>query len=320
VPQLSGRGLGHTGGTLDKLESIPGWRAELELDEIVAQLAEVGAVICATTPTLAPADRKLYALRDVTGTVESIPLIASSIMSKKIAEGTGGLVLDVKSGSGAFMKTPERARELAAAMVDIGTAHGLRTAAVLTDMSVPLGRAVGNALEVAESVEVLRGGGPPDVVALTVALAREMLDLAGIVGVDPAEVLASGAAYPVWEAMIAAQGGDPSAPLPVATHVEELRAERSGVLQRCDALAVGIAAWRLGAGRARKEDAVQAAAGIRLRAGLGDVVEAGQPLLELHTDTPDAVAGARAALEGGIEVGDGPPPPRPPLIGATLRP
>ena len=320
VPQLSGRGLGHTGGTLDKLESIPGWRAELSLDEIAAQLADVGAVICATTPTLAPADRKLYALRDVTGTVESVPLIASSIMSKKIAEGTGGLVLDVKSGSGAFMKTPERARELAAAMVDIGTAHGLRTVAVLTDMSVPLGRAVGNALEVAESVDVLRGGGPPDVVALTVALAREMLDLAGIDGVDPAEVLASGAAYPVWEAMIAAQGGDPSAPLPVAAHVEEFRAERSGVLQRCDALAVGIAAWRLGAGRARKEDAVQAAAGIRLRADLGDVVEAGQPLLELHTDTTDAVAGARAALAGGIEVGDGPAPPRPPLIGATLRP
>jgi thymidine phosphorylase len=318
VPQLSGRGLGHTGGTLDKLEAIPGWRAELSLDEIAAQLAGVGAVICATTPTLAPADRKLYALRDVTGTVESVPLIASSIMSKKIAEGTDGLVLDVKSGSGAFMKTPERARELAAAMVDIGAAHGVRTAAVLTDMSVPLGRAVGNALEVAESVEVLRGGGPPDVVELTVALAREMLALAGL-DADPAEVLASGAAYPVWEAMIAAQGGDPAAPLPVAAHVEELRAERSGVLRHCDALAVGVAAWRLGAGRARKEDAVQAAAGIRLLAGLGDPVEAGQPLLELHTDTPDAVPGARAALDGGIVVGDGPAPTRPPLIGATLR-
>ena len=320
VPQLSGRGLGHTGGTLDKLESIPGWRAALTLDEIAAQLAEVGAVICATTPTLAPADRKLYALRDVTGTVESVPLIASSIMSKKIAEGTDGLVLDVKSGSGAFMKTPERARELAAAMVDIGTAHGLRTAAVLTDMSVPLGRAVGNALEVAESVDVLRGGGPPDVVALTVALAREMLDLAGLSGADPAEVLASGAAYPVWEAMIAAQGGDPWAPLPVATHVEELRAGRSGVLTRCDALAVGIAAWRLGAGRARKEDAVQAGAGIRLLVDLGDAVEAGQPLLELHTDTPDAVAGARAALDGAVVVADGPAPTRPPLSGETLRP
>jgi thymidine phosphorylase len=319
VPQLSGRGLGHTGGTLDKLESIPGWRAELSSDEIAAQLADVGAVICATTPTLAPADRKLYALRDVTGTVESVPLIAASIMSKKIAEGTDGLVLDVKSGTGAFMKTPERARELAGAMVDIGTAHGLRTTAVLTDMSVPLGRAVGNALEVAESVEVLRGGGPADVVALTVTLAREMLALAGI-DTDPADVLASGAAYPVWEAMIAAQGGDPAAPLPVARHVEELRGERTGVLERCDALVVGVAAWRLGAGRARKEDAVQAAAGIRLRAQVGDPVEAGQPLLELHTDTPEAVPGALAALRDGIVVGDGPAPPRPPLIAATLRP
>ncbi len=319
VPQLSGRGLGHTGGTLDKLESIPGWRAELELDEIVAQLAEVGAVICATTPTLAPADRKLYALRDVTGTVESIPLIASSIMSKKIAEGTDGLVLDVKSGSGAFMKTPARARELAAAMVDIGAAHGLRTTAVLSDMSVPLGRAVGNALEVAESVEVLRGGGPPDVVALTVALAREMLALAGI-DADPATVLAAGGAYPVWEAMIAAQGGDPTAPLPVAAHVDELVAPHAGVLVRCDALAVGVAAWRLGAGRARKEDPVQAGAGIRLLVDVGDPVEAGQPLLELHTDTPAALAGARAALDGGVVVGDGPLSARPPLIAETLRP
>jgi thymidine phosphorylase len=263
VPQLSGRGLGHTGGTLDKLEAIPGWRASLSTEEIAAQLADVGAVICATTPTLAPADRKLYALRDVTGTVESIPLIASSIMSKKIAEGTGGLVLDVKFGSGAFMKTPERARELAETMVAIG-AHRLATTALLTDMSVPLGRAVGNALEVAESVDVLRGGGPADVVELTVALAREMLALAGITDVDPAQVLASGKAHEVWERMIAAQGGDPSAPLPIAAHVEELVADRSGVLTRLDAYAVGVAAWRLGAGRARKEDAVQAAAGVRL--------------------------------------------------------
>jgi thymidine phosphorylase len=306
VPQLSGRGLGHTGGTLDKLEAIPGWRASLTEAEIAAQLAEVGAVICATTPTLAPADRKLYALRDVTGTVESIPLIASSIMSKKIAEGTGGLVLDVKVGSGAFMKTPEQARELAETMVAIGGAHGLATTALLTDMSVPLGRAVGNALEVAESVEVLRGGGPSDVVELTVALAREMIALAGITDVDPAQVLASGAAYPVWERMIIAQGGDPAAPLPVASHVEELVAERSGVLSRLDALAVGVAAWRLGAGRARKEDAVQAAAGVRLLVDVGDEVESGQPLLELHTDTPAAAAGARAALDGGVRVSDEP--------------
>jgi thymidine phosphorylase len=318
VPQLSGRGLGHTGGTLDKLESIPGWRASLSEEEIAAQLADVGAVICATTPTLAPADRKLYALRDVTGTVESIPLIASSIMSKKIAEGTDGLVLDVKVGSGAFMKTPERARELAETMVRIGGAHGLATTALLTDMSTPLGRAAGNALEVAESVEVLRGGGPADVVELTVALAREMLALAGITGVDPAQVLASGKGHEVWERMIAAQGGDPSAPLPSAAHVEELVADRSGVLTRLDAYAVGVAAWRLGAGRARKEDPVQAAAGVRLLAGIGDEVEAGQPLLELHTDTPDAVAGARAALEGGVAVSDE-PASRPALMLDTVR-
>ncbi|GAA1222618.1 thymidine phosphorylase [Pseudonocardia alaniniphila] len=318
VPQLSGRGLGHTGGTLDKLESIPGWRASLSLEEIAAQLADVGAVICATTPALAPADRKLYALRDVTGTVESIPLIASSIMSKKIAEGTGGLVLDVKVGSGAFMKTEARARELAATMVRIGEAHGLPTTALLTDMSVPLGRAVGNALEVAESVEVLRGGGPADVVELTVALAREMLTLAGITAVDPAQVLASGAAYSVWERMIAAQGGDPSAALPVAKHVEVHVAERSGVLTRLDAMAVGVAAWRLGAGRARKEDAVQAAAGVRLLVGLGEEVAAGQPLLELHTDTPDAMAGARAALAGGVEVSDE-PSDRGPLVLDTIK-
>ncbi|HWM58414.1 MAG TPA: thymidine phosphorylase [Pseudonocardia sp.] len=313
VPQLSGRGLGHTGGTLDKLESIPGWRAALSNTEIAAQLADVGAVICATTPTLAPADRKLYALRDVTGTVESIPLIASSIMSKKIAEGTGGLVLDVKVGSGAFMKTPERARELARTMVRIGADHGLPTVALLTDMSVPLGRAVGNALEVAESVEVLRGGGPADVVALTVALAREMLAMAGLSDVDPAAVLASGAAHPVWQRMIAAQGGDPDAALPTAVHVEPVLADRSGALTGCDALAVGVAAWRLGAGRARQSDSVQAAAGVRLLVDVGDEVRAGQPLVELHTDTPDAVAGARAALDAALVISDG-PAARPELV------
>jgi thymidine phosphorylase len=317
VPQLSGRGLGHTGGTLDKLESIPGWRASLSLDEIAAQLAEVGAVICATTPTLAPADRKLYALRDVTGTVESIPLIASSIMSKKIAEATGGLVLDVKVGSGAFMKSLERAGELAEAMVRIGADHGLPTTALLTDMSVPLGRAVGNALEVAEAVEVLRGGGPADVVELTVALAAEMLTLAGL-DVDPREVLASGKAYAVWQRMIAAQGGDPEAALPTAAHVETVTADASGVFG-CDALAVGIAAWRLGAGRARKEDAVQAGAGIRLLAEPGAEVAAGDPLLELHTDTPAAVGWARAALAGGVGVVDE-PEVRPELLLATIRP
>ena len=261
VPQLSGRGLGHTGGTLDKLESIPGWRASLSSAQIRAQLESVGAVVCAPTEGLAPADRKLYALRDVTATVECVPLIASSIMSKKIAEGAGALVLDVKVGSGAFMPTLEAARELAAALVSIGDEHGVRMTALLTDMAAPLGRAVGNAVEVAESVEVLQGGGPPDVVELTVALAAEMLSLAGI-SADPAAVLASGAAYETWCALIAAQGGDPSAPLP-QPHASSraVHAPRSGVVTRMDARSVGVAAWRLGAGRARKEDPVQAAAG-----------------------------------------------------------
>ncbi|MFP5019916.1 thymidine phosphorylase [Pseudonocardia phyllosphaerae] len=311
VPQLSGRGLGHTGGTLDKLEAIPGWRAELSTEEIRAQLRAVGAVVCATTPTLAPADRRLYALRDVTGTVESVPLIASSIMSKKLAEGTGGLVLDVKVGSGAFMKTRARAGELADAMTAIGAAHGLPTTAVLTDMSVPLGRCVGNALEVAEAVEVLRGGGPPDLVTLTVTLASEMLALAGITGADPAGVLASGAAYEVWDRMIRAQGGDPDAALPAARHVETVTAERAGVFVSADAMAVGTAAWRLGAGRARKEDPVQAAAGVRLLVDPGDEVQPGTPLLELHTDTPEKLPDARRALGGAaLLVISEPPRPR----------
>ncbi|MEU6646223.1 thymidine phosphorylase [Saccharomonospora sp. NPDC046836] len=304
VPQLSGRGLGHTGGTLDKLESIPGWRAELSAEEIRDQLETVGAVVCAATPTLAPADRKLYALRDVTATVESVPLIASSIMSKKIAEGAGALVLDVKVGSGAFMKTPEQARELASALVGIGAAHGVATTALLTDMNTPLGRTVGNAVEVAEAVEVLRGGGPDDVVALTLALAREMLTLAGLTGVDPAPVLASGQAYETWCRMIRAQGGDPEAPLPKPEHVHVVTAPESGTLTRLDAYAVGIAAWRLGAGRARKEDPVQAAAGIRCHAKPGERVERGQPLLELHTDTPDTVPAALAALSGAYDVSE----------------
>jgi thymidine phosphorylase len=322
VPQLSGRGLGHTGGTLDKLESIPGWRATLSEDQIRAQLAEVGAVVCATTPRLAPADRKLYALRDVTGTVESVPLIASSIMSKKLAEGTDALVLDVKAGSGAFMKTPEQARELARTMIDIGRAHGLRCAALITDMSTPLGRTAGNALEVAEAVEVLRGGGPPDVVELTVRLAREMLALVGLGaasgGPDPAEVLASGAAYPVWRAMIAAQGGDPDAPLPAARYVEPVPADRGGVLAAADAYAVGMAAWRLGAGRARKEDAVDPAAGVRLLVTPGEPVAAGQPLLELHTDRPETLPAARAALAGAVTVADT-APDRAALVIADVR-
>jgi thymidine phosphorylase len=317
VPQLSGRGLGHTGGTLDKLESIPGWRASLTTAEIQAQLSSVGAVICAPTLGLAPADRKLYALRDVTATVDCVPLIASSIMSKKIAEGAGALVLDVKVGSGAFMRTLDDARALAAALVAIGVEHGQRVSALITDMSVPLGRAVGNAVEVAESVTVLQGGGPDDVVALTVALAEEMLSLAGV-SADPAKVLASGAAYETWCAMISAQGGNPTAALPKPAHVEVIVAPRDGVLGRLDALGVGVAAWRLGAGRARKEDPVQAAAGVLLHAKPGDRVVAGEPLMELHTDTPDAVAGALASLEGAYEIVDS-APARGPLVLETLR-
>ncbi|MEU4384975.1 thymidine phosphorylase [Promicromonospora sp. NPDC023805] len=304
VPQLSGRGLGHTGGTLDKLESIPGWRASLSNDEMMAQLESVGAVICAAGAGLAPADRKLYALRDVTGTVEAIPLIASSIMSKKIAEGTGALVLDVKVGSGAFMKTLESARELARTMVDLGTDAGVRTVALVTDMSVPLGRTAGNALEVRESLEVLAGGGPSDVVDLTVALAVEMLAAADRPAseADVREALADGRAMDKWRAMIAAQGGDVDAPLPVAKESETVVAPESGVLTSLDAYAVGVAVHRLGAGRVRKEDAVQAAAGIEIHVKPGETVAAGQPLFTLHTDTPERFARAREALQGGWTV------------------
>jgi thymidine phosphorylase len=312
VPQLSGRGLGHTGGTLDKLESIPGWRASVSNDAFIRQLNEVGAVICAAGDELAPADRKLYALRDVTATVESIPLIASSIMSKKIAEGSAALVLDVKVGTGAFMKTTETARELAETMVGLGQAAGVRTIALLTEMSVPLGRTAGNALEVAESVEVLAGGGPSDVVDLTLALAREMLGAAGLDDVDPADALRDGRAMDVWRRMIAAQGGDPDAPLPVANERQVVPAPSSGVLTKLDALAVGTAAWRLGAGRARKEDAVSFGAGVVLHAKPGDEVREGEPLLELHADDASRFESALAALEGGIEVG--PSYQAPPLV------
>ncbi|MFD9307604.1 thymidine phosphorylase [Streptomyces sp. NPDC060048] len=302
VPQLSGRGLGHTGGTLDKLESIPGWRALLSNEEMLHVLDTTGAVICAAGDGLAPADKKLYALRDVTGTVEAIPLIASSIMSKKIAEGTGSLVLDVKVGSGAFMKNIEDARELARTMVGLGTDSGVKTVALLTDMSTPLGLTAGNALEIRESVEVLAGGGPSDVVELTLALAREMLDAAGIKDADPAKALADGSAMDVWRRMIAAQGGDPDAALPVAREQHVVTAPASGVLTRLDAYGVGVGAWRLGAGRARKEDPVQAGAGIELHAKPGDTVAAGQPLMTLHTDTPEKFDYALGALAGAYDI------------------
>jgi thymidine phosphorylase len=306
VPQLSGRGLGHTGGTLDKMESIPGWRGSLTSQEMLRVLGDVGAVICAAGPGLAPADRKLYALRDVTGTVESIPLIASSIMSKKIAEGTAALVLDVKVGTGAFMKDLPRARELAETMVGLGAAHGVRTSALLTDMDVPLGRTAGNALEVTEAVEALAGGGPSDLVEVTLALAREMLELAGVTGTDPADALADGRAMDRWRELVAAQEGDPDAPLARAREVEVVRAPATGTLSRLDALAVGSAAWRLGAGRARKEETVSAGAGVRWLASVGEPVREGEPLLELHTDDPERISHALAALDGAVEIVDGP--------------
>ncbi|MFC9873582.1 thymidine phosphorylase [Nocardia salmonicida] len=307
VPQLSGRGLGHTGGTLDKLESIRGWQADVTVPRMREILTDpaIGAVICAAGADLAPADKRLYALRDVTGTVESIPLIASSIMSKKIAEGTAALVLDVKVGSGAFLKTLEGARELATAMVELGRDAGVKTVALLTAMDTPLGRTAGNALEVAESVEVLAGGGPADVVELTLTLAREMVAQAGL-RIDPADVLADGRAMDHWRTMIQAQGGDPDAALPVARHSEIVRAESSGVLTRLDAMGVGVAAWRLGAGRARQGEKVQAGAGIEMHAKPGDSVVAGQPLLTLHTDTPEAFAGASAALADAVTIDSAP--------------
>lgn len=303
VPQLSGRGLGHTGGTLDKLESIPGWRASLTNEEMQTQLAgEAGAVICAAGSGLAPADKKLYALRDVTGTVDSIPLIASSIMSKKIAEGTDALVLDVKFGAGAFMRELEDARELARTMVELGEDSGVRTSALLTDMSTPLGLAIGNANEVRESVEVLAGGGPADIRELTLALAAEMLALAGLPDADVAGALDGGQAMDSWRLMIQAQGGDPDAPLPVANETHVVRASSAGVLTRMDALAFGISAWRLGAGRARAEDPVLHAAGIDLHVKPGDTVAQGDPLWTLSATEPGRFERALEALEGGWEI------------------
>ncbi|MCY4271261.1 MAG: thymidine phosphorylase [bacterium] len=309
VPQLSGRGLGHTGGTLDKMEAISGWRAALSHDQFLGQLQEVGAVIAAATADLAPADRVLYALRDVTGTVASIPLIASSIMSKKIAEGTAGLVLDVKFGSGAFLPDPAMGTELARTMVSLGHAHGVETVALLTDMDQPLGLAAGNALEVAEAIEALAGDGPTDLVEVTLALADEMVALAGL-DADPAEMLGAGRAMDAWRAMVVAQGGDPAASLPTAPVVDHWTAPAAGVISRIDALDVGSAAWRLGAGRARKEDAVSAAAGVRLRRVAGDRVAAGEVIAELHTDDPALLPAAHEALSQALTLTDTAPEPR----------
>ena len=313
VPMLSGRGLGHTGGTLDKLEAIPGFDVQLSPGEMVKVVREVGCVIAAASSSLAPADRKLYALRDVTGTVESIPLIASSIMSKKIAEGSDTLVLDVKIGSGAFLPEIERGRELARTMVAIGHAHDVKTTAVLTAMDTPLGNTAGNALEVVESVQVLQGGGPADLVEVTVALAERMLELVGI-DADPRKQLKSGSAFDKYRAMVAAQGGDADAVLPTANEVRTLDAQYDGYLQRLDARGVGVAAWRLGAGRAALGDKVSAAAGVVCRAKPGDRVRAGEPLLELHADEPGRFDAALEALDGAIEIGDAAPDEAPLVI------
>ena len=304
VPQLSGRGLGHTGGTLDKLESIPGWRASLSNDEMLKVLQDCGAVICAANADLAPADKKLYALRDVTATVEAIPLIASSIMSKKIAEGTNALVLDVKTGGGAFMSNPKKAAELAHVMVGLGKRAGVNTVALVTAMDIPLGLTAGNALEVREAIEVLAGGGPSDVIELTVLLAQEMLELAGVKGADPAAALKNGKAMDVWRQMISAQGGDPDAKLPVAKEKLTITAHSTGTVLSMDAMKVGLAAWRLGAGRSRQGEAVQAGAGIEIHAKPGDNVKNGAPLFTLHTDTPAAFARAQESLVDSVRIGD----------------
>ncbi|HTO01519.1 MAG TPA: thymidine phosphorylase, partial [Microthrixaceae bacterium] len=314
VPQIAGRGLGHTGGTLDKMEAIPGWRSTLNNAEFIAQLRDIGAVISAAGDDLAPADRALYALRDVTATVESIPLIASSIMSKKIAEGTSALVLDVKTGSGAFMKDPGQAAELARTMIDIGERNGVQTTAFITDMWTPLGNSAGNAVEVAEAIEVLEGGGPPDVVELTVELAREMLHLAGVNGLDPADALADGSARDVFSALVSAQGGDLTIPLGKANEVETISADRAGYVHRLDAMQVGEAAWRLGAGRARKEDSVSATAGVTWKVRPGDHVDKGDVIIELHCDDPALIPAGLDAIDGAVEIRDEPFAPSPLII------
>ncbi|AAS05989.1 thymidine phosphorylase [Mycobacterium avium subsp. paratuberculosis] len=313
VPQASGRGLGHTGGTLDKLDAIAGFSAQLPSRRVREQLREVGAAIFAAGD-LAPADAKLYALRDITATVESLPLIASSVMSKKLAEGAGALVLDVKVGSGALVKTEEQCRDLAHTMVGLGAAHGVPTRALLTDMNRPLGATVGNALEVAEALEVLAGGGPADVVELTLRLAAEMLALAGVGDRDPADTLRDGTAMDRFRRLVAAQGGDLSVPLPIGRHSETVTAPRGGTMGDIDAMAVGLAAWRLGAGRSRPGERVQAGAGLRIHRHPGEPVAAGEPLFTLYTDTPERFGAALAELDGGWSVGDGAPAPRPLII------
>ncbi|CAB0712526.1 thymidine phosphorylase [Corynebacterium diphtheriae] len=310
VPMLSGRGLGHTGGTLDKLEAIPGFEVDIDNDRMMNILKDAGVVIASAGSGLAPADKKIYALRDITSTVDCVPLIASSIMSKKIAAGADSLILDVKVGSGAFMKDLDHARELARTMVDLGNDAGVHTRALLTDMSTPLGKKIGNSLEIEETVEVLAGGGPEDVVKLTCELARNMLEMAGIHDADVEERLKDGRAMDVWKRMVRAQGGDPEAPMARAEHTHEVVADRDGYLMELDALALGVGSWRLGAGRARKEDPVQLTAGIEIHADLGQKVVKGQKLLTLHTETPDKFDRALESIIPGIAIGDEQPAER----------
>ena len=302
VPQLSGRGLGTFGGTLDKMESVSGFNITLSNEKMIQQLKDVGVFITAAGAGLAPADRKMYSFRDVIGTVECIPLIASSIMSKKIAEGTQSLVLDVKAGRGAFMKDFSKAKQLAETMVEIGNKAGVKTVALITQMDTPLGNAVGNALEVSESIDVLNGKGPQDVIEITLALAKEMLQLAGI-NKDPATGLKDGTALQVWKKMIVAQGGNPDIEIPVAKQKENVVATQSGYITDLDAYAIGLSAWRLGAGRAKKEDAVSKTAGIICLAKEGDYVEKDQPVLELHIDDSSRLPLAKEALKNAFTIG-----------------
>jgi thymidine phosphorylase len=318
VPKASGRGLGHTGGTLDKLESIPGFTVKLSNQRVREQLCDIGAAIFAAGQ-LAAADKKLYALRDITATVESPPLIASSVMSKKLAEGVGALVLDVKVGAGALLESEAASRELAHIMVELGAAHGVPTHAFLTDMNGPLGATVGNALEVVEAMEVLAGGGPSDLVELTLRLAEEMLELAGIDGRDPRETLRDGSAMDRFRRLVTAQGGDLSVPLPVGAYSENVIAYRDGTMRDIDAMAVGLAAWRLGAGRSRPGEQVQSGAGVRIHRRAGEPVAAGEPLFTLYTDTPERFGAALAELDGGFSVGDSPPAAGPLIIDRITR-
>ncbi len=313
VPKASGRGLGHTGGTLDKLECIPGFTVQMSNARVRQQLCDIGAAIFAAGQ-LAPADKKLYALRDITATVESVPLIASSVMSKKLAEGIGALVLDVKVGAGALLESEAQCRELAHIMVGLGAAHGVPTRALLTDMNSPLGATVGNAIEVAEALDVLGGGGPRDVVELVLRLAGEMLELTGIDARDPAQTLRDGTAMDRFHQLVAAQGGDLSVPLPIGAHSETVTASRGGTMGDIDAMAVGLAAWRLGAGRSRPGEQVQCGAGVRIHRRPGEPVAPGAALFTLYTDTPERFGAAMAELDGGWSVGDTPPVSRPLII------